>query len=684
MKLTSSFRFILSLVLSCILGCSAPDPDLPYANLASEVRYVGSEQCTGCHKEIYDSYAESEMGRSFHEMSSRNIIEHFPQTSPVYDSTRNFYYEMVRNGERFLQREFRLDRHGRKVHERTMDVDYVMGSGNNLRMYFHDENGMLYELPLTWYVHKQQWDLSPGYRDFENLRFSRFAGEKCISCHNSFMEVSATARERYVKPYPLGIGCERCHGPGELHVRKERGESLEGSYTGKLTIVNPAKLPPQEQLDVCRQCHLQGKAWALRKPDDWFGFKPGRKLETHRSVYFTDTIMKHVIEVGDSPQRLALSACFTKSNGKLTCITCHDPHRSIKSFNARHYETKCLGCHPPDALRGVGAMHIHEVADDCVSCHMNRTGNDNTLHGVSATDHWIRVRADTTPIDWTILRKGAGEREPAVLVPFVDADDGGGKPLRLGMAYLYYFREHDDRVQYLDSALVYLKTGLRRLGGDAIGYFHLGEVQALLQRHEEAVTSFRQSLILSSDSPSVMEQMARSFSSLGRKDSAVYYYQEALQRLPHEPAYMEGLGLALAESGNAERAVQVLENSLRYDTQNQMTYAALGSLYAISLGNPERALDYYRSSLRLDPDVRSLRTNIGNTYLLLGEPKRAIAEYLTQLGLWPDTPEAYVNLGWAYELTGRLTSAHSAYQSALKISPGLDVAQKALERLGNK
>jgi hypothetical protein len=112
--------------------------------------------------------------RSVTKLDTSNIIEVYPQREAVYDSVLDFYYEMVRRGDKFYQREYRLDRTGQPIHKRLMEAQYVIGSGKNLRMYFYDDNGMFYELPLTWYVHRRKWGMSPGYREFGNLRFSRF------------------------------------------------------------------------------------------------------------------------------------------------------------------------------------------------------------------------------------------------------------------------------------------------------------------------------------------------------------------------------------------------------------------------------------------------------------------------------------------------------------------------------
>ncbi len=92
-------------------------------------------------------------------------------------------------------------------------------------------------------------------------------------------------------------------------------------------------------------------------------FKPGQKLNTKRSVYFPQQTSKEQIEVGDSPHRLSLSNCFKKSDGKLTCITCHNPHYSINSFKIDHYNNKCLSCHSINNF-SPNAQHIHSLKDN--------------------------------------------------------------------------------------------------------------------------------------------------------------------------------------------------------------------------------------------------------------------------------------------------------------------------------
>jgi len=41
---------------------------------------------------------------------------------------------------------------------------------------------------------------------------------------------------------------------------------------------------------------------------------------------------------------MTFSRCYTESQGGMSCLTCHDPHRDSER-SASFYEQKCLDCH---------------------------------------------------------------------------------------------------------------------------------------------------------------------------------------------------------------------------------------------------------------------------------------------------------------------------------------------------
>ena len=83
-----------------------------------------------------------------------------------------------------------------------------------------------------------------GGFDFDQ-HFARPITAECMFCHsNRAFEVEHTVNG-FRPPIFAGyaIGCERCHGPGELHVRRhERAEDYAGLDE---TIVNPRNLAPE-------------------------------------------------------------------------------------------------------------------------------------------------------------------------------------------------------------------------------------------------------------------------------------------------------------------------------------------------------------------------------------------------------------------------------------------------------
>ncbi len=83
-----------------------------------------------------------------------------------------------------------------------------------------------------------------------------------------------------------------------------------------------------------------------------------------------------------------MSACFRESPAEaaITCLDCHDPHRSDTAVRAASRAT-CRRCHHDPA-----AEHRYErvtAASDCVRCHLPT--REEVFPGADFTDHWIRV-----------------------------------------------------------------------------------------------------------------------------------------------------------------------------------------------------------------------------------------------------------------------------------------------------
>ena len=81
-----------------------------------------------------------------------------------------------------------------------------------------------------------------------------------MSCHNAFPHFNLGSENKFEK-IPTGIDCERCHGPGGLHVANiQSGQLVDTSKFFDYSIVNPINLSIELQNELCSRCHVQGNS----------------------------------------------------------------------------------------------------------------------------------------------------------------------------------------------------------------------------------------------------------------------------------------------------------------------------------------------------------------------------------------------------------------------------------------
>ena len=126
-----------------------------------------------------------------------------------------------------FHRASRRDPDGDAFAEVEAEVRYALGSGTRGITYLIERDGFLFQSPIAWFAQQRRWDISPGYGAVNpRPNFERAIQRECLFCHTNSVRSVAGTLNRYEPPIFEGhaIGCERCHGPGELHAGRE-GES---------------------------------------------------------------------------------------------------------------------------------------------------------------------------------------------------------------------------------------------------------------------------------------------------------------------------------------------------------------------------------------------------------------------------------------------------------------------------
>jgi predicted CXXCH cytochrome family protein len=319
------------------------------ANVLTSAHYVGSQACEKCHESIYQRWKKTPMA---------NVVRD-PRSDP-----HAFLPDIATN----TIAPFKADQ-----------VVFVYGSLWKQR-YFTRVGDNLYPLPVQWDVGNRKWLpyhvpskgadwWAPLYPD-DNMH--RPTGPTCDGCHSVGYDIHTH------KPAEWNVGCERCHGPGSLHV----------AHPTRGNIIDPAHLDAIAETDTCIQCHSQGrppKGAIKGQYYDWpVGYQVGLRLHDSWKLedcalgqtsfyYFPDcTAHKNRMQGNDFVQSVMY-------RHQITCSSCHDVHGTqnyaqlIKPANEI-----CLDCHGPKSPNGPHAAtleeHTHHNAgstgSQCVACHM--------------------------------------------------------------------------------------------------------------------------------------------------------------------------------------------------------------------------------------------------------------------------------------------------------------------------
>jgi hypothetical protein len=355
--------------------------------------YVGDQACAECHQDKFNTYEKTAHNLTSQLANKNTIVGTFaPGTNTMTTANPNLTFRMDQKGDEFFQTAIWSSPDGGAPRTRTERLDLVIGSGGKGQTYLYWRDNQLFQLPVGYSTVFRRWIISPGYIDGQ-ADFGRAVIPRCLECHATYFDAAAPDPEINIydtNNFVLGISCERCHGPGRKHVAAYKGSSMSHAA---LTIVNPAKLSPARQSEVCAQCH-GGQGERFLAPA--FSYIPGQPLQNYIDLGPLDSA-KDVDVHGKQGKLLMKSKCYQMSSN-LNCSTCHDVHQQQRDLAAMSQH--CLACHKVDSSSTHAKLGT-EITQNCIDCHMPKLGSKVVYLDIDGQrirpkfrSHWIKVYSE--------------------------------------------------------------------------------------------------------------------------------------------------------------------------------------------------------------------------------------------------------------------------------------------------
>ncbi len=564
------------------------DDNDQYLNLNDSVKYVGIQSCISCHKDVYETFIHTGMGQSFEVASPEKSAAIFGEQALIYDKHKDFYYKPFWKDDSMMIMEFRLD--GKDtVHKRIEHVSYIIGSGQHTNSHIINIEGYLYQAPITYYTQRGVWDFAPGFEGIYNSRFSRPIGLECMTCHNGLPEYVKGSVNKY-SDIKVGIDCERCHGPGELHVKATlAGDIVDTTKHIDYTIIKPTDLPLSLQISICQRCHLQGIA--ILQPNKSFeDFRPGMQLSDILNTFLPRHEGKEdKFIMASHMERLTMSQCYIRSK-KLSCTNCHMPHKSVTIVNKGVYNNVCRECHGNDQCSVLEELRL-DKKNNCIECHMPKSGSIDIPH-IAVTDHYIRK-----PFTVNIEKK---ERRYLGLVCLTDNNP---EPKTVIKAYLALYEKFGSGRYALDSAAHYLSKHMKK--GNVKMYYEEVIHYLFLKKDFDALIAFitENNIDMVKDAWTYY-RIGEAFHLNERYETALKYFKKAVEANPYNLDFQNKLGTTYMQLQDIDRAKKIFEYIINENPKHVAALSNIGFIY-LNLNKPDKAAYFYDRALSLDPDYEA-------------------------------------------------------------------------------
>jgi predicted CXXCH cytochrome family protein len=605
--------------------------------------YVGSEVCAGCHKGVATSQKQTAMALTWQGATTKQLHPNYSEKHAEGPDPA-IEYRITRSAGNL---EFQVQMPGDVP--ATYPVETTVGGqrhGLSFLARVSKIGGMplgrapLVETRYLHYVPDDQLRRSPGFPSEKPKDYETALGrvltpnfeKKCLSCHGE--------PRAYGRHTETGVVCESCHGPGQPHL------TAIGKKASDRGILNPAKLPVADQMRTCSQCHAGFSMVQDAMPDD--------------------------LLISDQVTALQNTECWRQTEGKMTCVNCHNPHSDApRAILIARSEKRCLQCHSAGVTGHAGLCPVNRESG-CVECHMPESRNNPPF---LITDHWIRVHPEARNSGIVTRPEWRTKVVPKRTFLRMMAFDNGvrarevRRELSAGGSFFDLARANStDRDTAINGGFLGdLDTSrLDPAWSSAALRLQLGEISDVVSGGGKYFIVQRMPRNFREDAEARFTH-AMELRNSGNREQSAAELLEALKIYPRLLRALTYLGITYGEAETAPTGAGILRVATRLYPDDAGAHFNLGIAYG-SLNSSQEAAEYKRA-LEIDPDYVPAYLNLGASLFGKGDYDEAIEMYRRGIQVNPLVASLHYSLGLALEKQNKMAEAKTEMDLATKIDP---------------
>jgi len=155
----------------------------------------------------------------------------------------------------------------------------------------------------------------------------------------------------------------------------------------------------------------------------------------------------------------------------------------------------------------------------------------------------------------------------------------------------------------------------------------------------------------------------------GHTRQAQRIYDEILLREPRNFAALHLSGVIAIQTGDPQRAVDLIGRALAVDSRNAEAHCNRGAALG-GLGRWDEALSSYARAIEINPGYAEAHLNRGNALHAMGHSEAALASFDQSIAIKPGFAQAHCNRGDLLHELRRLDQARLSYAHAIAAEPG--------------